>query len=201
MSTYYYAAAALPMLSLSEEPTITSGNFLDFCSEQLTEADYRVLEAGRLDISGSELESSASAVQNNRILKGWHTYEISLRNELVKQRALELKKDAADYSVEGEEIIGMEETAKNAAAGENPLETEKKLYEARWNYLEELGTNIFFTLESLLVYYLQLQLLEKLNKFNPEAGEAYFNAVYTTIRESADQDENSEIESNSGVNP
>ena len=82
-----------------------------------------------------------------------------------------------------------------------PLEKEKRLYEARWRYLEELGTNIFFTLESLIVYYLKLQLLEKLEQFDRERGEEKFSAIYTQIRESADRDENSKIESNSGVNP
>jgi hypothetical protein len=190
LSTYYYAAAALPMLFLSEKPAIDSEEFISFCREQLTEADFAVLTASRLD--GAAEDAALSAARGGMILKKWHSWETALRNELVQQRAVRLKKDPADYTAAGEEIIGMEETAKNAVSGEDPLETEKKLYEARWQYLEELGTNIFFTLESLIVYYLRLQLLEKLNKFDRERGEENFNAVYKQIRE---------IESNSGVNP
>jgi hypothetical protein len=190
LSTYYYAAAALPMLFFPDKPSISSEEFISFCREQLTEADFTVLEASRL--GGTAEEASLSAARGGMILKKWYAWETALRNELVKQRASRLKKDPADYTAPGEEIIGMEETAKNAMSGEDPLETEKKLYEARWRYLEELGTNIFFTLDSLIVYYLQLQLLEKLNKFDRERGEENFNAVYRQIRE---------IESNSGVNP
>ena len=199
MGTYYYAAAALPMLNFSEKTPLTGDAFLSFCREQLTEKDYAVLEASRLDMQSGE--GRVTPVHENQILRKWYTWEISLRNQVVRHRAAQLQKDAGEYSIESEEIIGMEDTVKHAVDGEDPLEKEKRLYEARWRYLEELGTNIFFTLESLIVYYMKLQLLEKLEQFDRERGEEKFSAIYTQITESADRDENSKIESNSGVNP
>lgn len=179
MGTYYYAAAALPMLFLSEKPQIESGDFLEFCREQMSEKDFEILESSHLDVS---VERSAEGKMND-ILRSWYRWERSLRNELAKSRASGLGKDAAEYLREGEEIIGMEETVKQAASADTPLETERRLYEARWNYLDDLGTNIFFTLESLIVYYLKLQLLEKLNLFEKERGEEKFNEIYSRIRE------------------
>ncbi len=191
---YYYASAALPMLFFSEKPLITTEEFLTFCSEQLSSGDYVVMLQSSLEIGNEK------AIENP-ILEKWRTWETSLRNELASIRAQQLQKDREEHMREGIEVIGMDDLVKNALAGDNPLETEKKFYESRWNYLEELGTNIFFTLDSLIVYYLKLQLLEKLFQFDPEAGEENFNTVYTRIREGTDQEEDIEIERNTGVNP
>lgn len=200
------------MLFFNESPPISGDDFITFCKEQLSGKDFALLRRSRLDLGVSagaseggddEIDTAAEEAlsERNAVLDRWRTWETSFRNEIVRLRAAELNKDPNEYLRESEEVTGMAEAVKNALAGENPLETEKKIYEARWNYLEELGTNIFFTLESLIVYYLKLQLLEKINQFDPEQGEENFNTVYRRIREDADREEDIEIESNSGVNP
>lgn len=193
MGTYYYAVAALPMLSLSEKPLITSEDFINFCREQLSDKDFILLKKARIN--------NFEVGPGNSILSNWQKWEIALRNELVKFRAGEKQQDPQEFMRDSEEVIGQQELAKAVFASDTPLDTERKLYEARWMYLEELGTNIFFTLESLIVYFLKLQLLEILYIFDPDTGEENFNTLYNLIREKADHEDNTENESNIGVNP
>lgn len=180
MSFYYYAGAALPMLFFGESLPISREDFLGLCREQLSKKDFLQLQAATID-------SYDTAQADCPVIRQWRKWEVSLRNELAKLRAQEKNKDPEPYLIESEEVLGHFDLAKEAVSNTSPYEAETTLYEARWNYLEDLGTNRFFTLESLIIYYLKLQILEKLALFDREKGSENFEEIYRKIREGTEE--------------
>lgn len=176
MSFYYYAGAALPMLFFGESAPINEETFLELCREQLKKADY-------IQLTDATIDNYNVKQISNPVTQMWRKWEVSIRNELAKLRAQEKGKDPEPYIIESESVLGHFELAKETLSNTSPYEAETALYEARWNYLEELGTNRFFTLESLIVYYLKLQILEKLEQFTRERGGEHFEEIYRKIRE------------------
>ena len=180
MSFYYYAGAALPMLFFGESLPISREDFLGLCREQLSKKDFLQLQAATID-------SYDTAQADCPVIRQWRKWEVSLRNELAKLRAQEKNKDPEPYLIESAEVLGHFDLATDAVSNTSTYEAETTLYEARWNYLEDLGTNRFFTLESLIIYYLKLQILEKLALFDREKGSENFEEIYRKIREGTEE--------------
>ena len=72
-----------------------------------------------------------------------------------------------------------EEGKKSPRAGqimsqETPLDMEMSLEKTRWDFLEEKAHGYFFDLNRLIVYFLQLQILERLDVFDKDKGESFF---------------------------
>jgi len=59
----------------------------------------------------------------------------------------------------------------------NPLEIEKKLLLLRWNLIEEKQQEHHFDLEFLILYFLKLQILDRLSSFNKEKGQEIFQKI------------------------
>ena len=59
---------------------------------------------------------------------------------------------------------------------DNPLEIERRLLHLRWNFLEEQEIGHFFDLHFLIIYYLKLQLLQRLFSFDKQKGKVRFEA-------------------------
>jgi hypothetical protein len=63
----------------------------------------------------------------------------------------------------------------------NPLETEKRLLKIRWDLLDEAEKSHHFDLGFLVIYYLKLQILQMLSRFDKEKGKDRFHRlVYET---------------------
>ena len=56
----------------------------------------------------------------------------------------------------------------------DPLEIEKEILLLRWNFLEDQEMGHFFDLSFLIIYYLKLQILERLFSFDKERGKERF---------------------------
>ena len=175
------------MLFFGESLPISREDFLGLCREQLSKQDFLQLQAARID-------SQDTAQADCPVIRQWRKWEVSLRNELAKLRGQEKNKDPEPYLIESEEVLGHFDLAKEAVSNTSPYEAETILYEARWNYLEDLGTNRFFTLESLIIYYLKLQILEKLALFDREKGSENFEEIYRKIREGTEEEPEPEEE-------
>jgi hypothetical protein len=52
----------------------------------------------------------------------------------------------------------------------NPLEIEKRLLKHRWDFLDHLEQDHHFDFSFLIIYYLKLQILDKLALFDRERG-------------------------------
>lgn len=163
MAQYYFAASFLPFLSYDTEKTITIDDFIELCRDQCTEKDWLVIKRTNIN----ELEYGVPSCST---LEKWITWEINLRNELVRHRAANKKSDPALYLREAAETIDLSVIAQNAFGQESPLAAEEILNRARWSYLDELEFGHYFDIDRLVVYSLKLQILERKNSFDFEKG-------------------------------
>lgn len=162
---YYYFAATLPMLSLEDGPRLNVEEFLARAQEQLSRDDYAALYSVGLVPRYPPSGLTAAG-------RDWYEFETALRNEIASDRARRERCDPEKH-LRGEyrpdpflaDFVG------EAAGEENPLKIEQSLNRKRWEKLEEIGLNHFFNITFLTVYYLKLQLLEKINRMTPPAGE------------------------------
>ena len=159
MDKYYYIAAQLPLLTFGQKPTITKEVFLEEAKKWLTDGEYSNLS--KVDLNDFHFYSSDTV-----FLRGYKTFEEHLRVELAKYR--KAKKTRREYILP-EEIIEIKD--------KNPLEAEGALLYKRWEWLEEKGVEHFFDFTFLVLYFLKLQILERLFTFNKERGKEVFSRI------------------------
>lgn len=161
---YYYLAASLPLLEFGLTSPITYEDFLVRCREQLSDSDMGIIER-------STIEPQKTTQDNFAFLQAWKEFDLALRNELVWLRAAKKGKDALNY-------IRIEEY-RNPFAGnlahlvfnqDSVLEAERLFDQIRWEKIEDLKVGHFFDIEFLASYALELQILERWKKINPEEG-------------------------------
>lgn len=184
---YYYTVSSLPMLSYDTEKFMSLDEFFDCCETTITEKDFNILKSAKL----IPVDDSVSP---EPVLEKWNSRERSLRNELVKMRAGKKGVDSEKYIAAGSLETGVIETAREAFGAPSPLDAELILDKSRWEFLEMLEAGHFFDLGKLVIYSLQLQLLQRKARINKEAGKAGFDEIYSSItgKEKTDNNENTE---------
>lgn len=163
MRQYYYLIASLPMLEFGMKMPFSYDYFLTLCQEQLNRQDMALIK--RASISPSEeIEDSFLT------LREWKRFDITLRNEIAKNRARKFAKDPAQY-LRGEYsdpfIVSYVQWVTTL---DSPLEAERSLDQARWEKIEELGKWHYFDIDYLVTYALKLQILERWERMDSEKG-------------------------------
>lgn len=126
----------------------------------LTSADLNCLERASLDVFDEDEDIA-------QVLAAYRGFERSLRQSLAQLRG------AKALQAEPLQLAKV----KALLSEGNPLEKEKKLLLARWQYIEELEVGHFFDIEFIILYYLKLQLLEQLFSFDKEKGQKIFDGL------------------------
>ena len=167
---YYYVITSLPSLSLSEELPVRKDDFLANCEKYLKKTDFNILES----ISLFDVEKDEASFDIVRRFFGW---ERGVRNALVRLRAEKLGLKPDEF-VRGE-IVDHSQTllAEEAFYTDSPLMAEEILNRARWRYLDELEFGHYFDIERLVVFFIKLQILERISSFDAEEGRERLNAV------------------------
>lgn len=174
MGQYYFTAASLPLLTLENKPSITIDSFLDTCELHMSNSDFTILK-----------NSSVKVPENEESLHGvakvcWE-WEKSLRNELAKLRAAKTNLSADQYVREGEVVFDTNRVASEAFKIESPLEAENYLNVARLAFLDNLTVGHYFDLTFLVIYYLKLQVLDRISNFDKENGFKKYQEIYNNI--------------------
>lgn len=157
-SFYPYLISSLPMLHFGMKLPLSFERFLLKCEEFIPPQDFRILKviAGQ----GAELEQRF-------VIKKWLEFDALLRNELVKLRAIRKKTDPSKYlRPAGYAEASFYHIALAAQRNPAPLEGEKSLDEARWNFLDELSFGHYFDLDFLIIYGYKLLILERWERIN-----------------------------------
>jgi hypothetical protein len=155
---YYYLIASLPMLHFAVKPPFSFKEFLQRCRESIPEKDVEVLE--NLTLEGSR-------AKERPIIKNWLSFDLTLRNELVKLRASRKKIDPTKYlRPDGYASPSFYHIALAAQRNPSPLEGEKILDMERWNFLEGLSLGHHFDLDFLIIYAYKLLILERWERIN-----------------------------------
>ena len=163
MDKYYYLIAQLPFLYFDKETYIDIDSFLEEARKWMRKGDFNCLKV--IDINHTHLRKSDHPVQ-----KTYKEFENRLRTELAEFR--KARKEGHGFKSDlFPETITKEK---------NPLEAEKELMRIRWEFIEELKTSHHFDFGFLVLYYLELQILARLESFDKEEGMQKFKQ-YTEV--------------------
>lgn len=155
MDKYYYFVSQLPLLIFGEKAYVGSENFLVEAQKWLSDKDLSAV----LKVSINDFYTKGD---DNKTLKKYKDFERSLREEI------------ASFRSKGNQEIGFSNL--NLREG-TPLETEQRLLLLRWKFIEGLEEGHFFDLDILILYFLKLQVLERLLSFNKEKGIVRFDKL------------------------
>ena len=174
MGQYYFTVASLPLLSIDTKPSITVESFLSTCELHVSKKDFEIL-----------VNSSINVPDNEEALNGvakicWE-WEKSLRNELAKLRAQNMNISSDEFLRTGDLIFGTHRIATEAITITSPLEAENYLNTARLAFLDTLSVGHYFDLTFLVIYYLKLQILDRISNFDSEKGYANYQEIYKNI--------------------
>lgn len=157
MPSYYtYLISSLPTLNFGSEPPFSFKDFIQKCGSLIPDEEIKVIR--RIPSFDAFLVSDAGS----EVLRKWKDFDIALRNELVKVRALRKKSDPLKY-LRPDEYFQPQIVHIASVALRNPLilEAEKALDFQRWRLLEELSIGHYFDFDVLLIYALKLLILER----------------------------------------
>ena len=155
MDKYYYFVSQLPFLTFGQESYIDKEKFLDQAKKWLSDKDF-------LMISDLSLNDFYPGEGDSKVLVKYKNFERALREEISWFRKNESRI----------------ETSFNLNLNQGtPLEIEKALLHLRWKFIESLEEGHFFDLEILILYFLKVQVLERLLTFDKEKGLVVFDKL------------------------
>jgi len=163
MSKYYYFVAQLPLLTFGQEYYATREYFLDQSKKWLSDKDFVI-------ISDVNLDDFYLKENDNKVLAKYKKFEKTLREEIFVFR----KNDKQGGTFSSNLKLNLGEGT--------PLEIEKRLLKLRWEFIESLREGHFFDLEILIIYFLKIQVLERLFTFDREKGAVIFDKLCEVTR-------------------
>jgi hypothetical protein len=173
MANYYiYFISSLPMLSFSANPPFPTDKFLEMCQGMIPEQELAILKES-LHI-GPDYDYRGAA----QTLRKWSSFNIALRNEIVKIRAARRHVGAEKYlRSDGYGSLDVAHIAIASHRSPSLIEGEKILDQARWGYLEELSSGHYFDFDYLLVYLQKLIILERWMRINTSNRQALLKGM------------------------
>lgn len=160
MDKYFYMVSQLPALAFGRDNPITTEIFLEEAEKWLSKSDLKTLKSVRLFGDGSK---SGKA----EVWKSYQTFEMRFREEIGLWR--KSRREGHEYKPE---------TFQPALVKEgNPLEIEKKLLQVRWKVIDAEEAGHHFDMGILILYFLKLQILDKLSVFDHDAGMEKFKTL------------------------
>jgi len=183
-NSYYYTLASLPFLQIDDRLPFSRDFFLQLCETTISNKDYLEILNTTIDIPEDD------SLLGNLALQYW-SWERTLRNYLVKARAKEMDVEGTAFIRDENTSLDIEEIAVAATKQNTPLDAELFLAQKRWEYIDSLRNVNYFSFENLQVWYLQFQILERLNVFDEEEGFNRYSSLYQEILKG--QNESSEL--------
>ena len=160
MDKYYYFVSQLPMLKFNEKPVIGKDYFLDEAKKWLSLKDLE-------SVLGLNINDFISKKNDLNVLREYKYFERVLREELV------LFRKSLYSNIDSKALTVLDLSIMEG----NPLDVERKLLLLRWDFIEEKEQGHFFDLELLCLYFLKLQILERLVIFDKEKGTLVFDKL------------------------
>lgn len=163
---YYYLTSSFPHIAFGKAAPVKREHFLSECQKWLDHRDLAAL----LNIDSKNIKKDT---KDKGFTREWKEFDVGLRRALAESRA------ARKVSHE-ERILGVASEILDQA---NPLDMERHFEKIRWNFLDEKETDYHFDLNWLMVYYLKLQISERLASFEKEKGAAAFEEACEVVYE------------------
>jgi len=163
MDKFYYLVSQLPLLYFDKDTFVDIDFFLEEAEKWTNTTEYNKLVSA--DINETEVEDS-----DPEVLKEFKKYERKFRKDVAEFR--KAQKEGYEYKTSL--------FPNNVLKEGTPLEIEKNLIKLRWNFLEGREHEHDFDLGFLIIYYLKLQYLRRLESFEKEEGMKKFKK-YTEV--------------------
>lgn len=154
---YYYLIASLPSLRFAEESSIATAGFIGESKKWLLAGDMQILfSAG--------LKNMTIEPYDTEVLKEWKRFNFNFKKELA------LIRQAEKFSKK----FQIPEMLKPIFEQGTPLLKETAFENARWQYLDGKSGLYNFDINWLVLYFLKLQISERLAQFSKDEGEKTF---------------------------
>ena len=196
--TYEYILAGLPELKAGSDAPISLEKLDEFLDEQLAASDKQLLDLLRVPIDEQTLEQGLQA--KNHFVRDWFAFNRDMNNVLVAQicrkHGFDVKKKIVG---EGEvaETLRSHPTQKdfglNEVAGDfdailalsqidDLMAREKAMDALRFEWLQERTEFDFFSIEQVLAYYLEAEMLHRWSLLTIEEGERVFRELVAEMK-------------------
>lgn len=182
MANLYYLMSSLPSILVTDEtPRITYEDLLSQSQHAIDTHNYKRL----IEFNFHKIPNCVNTLHETE--KKFWTWEISLRNELTYLRAKKFGIQPEEHVNFNVRTIGgdIKQIALSAFEEPDPMKVELDLDRARWNLLELNRSTDYFSMNSLLIYSMQLQLITRRSLFNKTTGEINYQREYDLILKEA----------------
>jgi len=166
MNKYYYLITALPYLRFDGQLPITREAFLAECGKWLSAQDLDKITAVDKDAFAADEADPA-------VIAEWKEFDRYLREGLAEIR--EARKSDARESVP----LFFKEILEERT----PLLMDTAIENKRWTFLDEKEAWYHFDINFLILYYLKLQVLERLGSFDKGNGIERFDKLCEVLYE------------------
>lgn len=151
------------MLDFWGELPFSLGDFRESCRNNLTPRDFAVLEQV---IDGKMGESC------HPLLMTWCHIVSALRQEIARRRKRQYQHKAQEqHGDEYSPYPRIAELLNRADQTEDLYQAQMMIERVGWQYLDEMLTGHFFSLENILVYAIKLKILARLAAMTEARGE------------------------------
>ena len=157
---FYYLISSLPELFLDKKPLITQGSLLEECAKWLSPEQMKTLQ----DIAVLNTDFSS---EKENLSDQWKTFDMALLSQLANVRSFRKQKLQVVPEIMVQDIE--KET--------DPLKKEYIIAQKQLEYLSEIVQGHEFDLDYVMVYYLKLLIIERINSFNKEKGQEVFQSL------------------------
>ena len=168
---YEYLIAGLPELKAGDKAPITIEQLEKQLAEQMNEQDKEQLRLMKCRASYGVCP----------FVRDWQLFNRDLNNvltaEICRKHGLDIKKN-----ILGEMPDDIEPEVKALSQITNLYERERQIDAVRFKWLEERTQMITFSLENVLAYYLELQMLCRWDVLTRETGEKIFREIVTDMK-------------------
>jgi len=169
MDKYIYFATEMPLLKFGSEKFPSKDDFLAEAEKWMSPKDLSALV--EVDLNDYSIRDAKG------IYAGFLEFEYAIRRELAAARKA---------AKEGHEYKSSLLPASFLKEG-TPLEREKKILSMHWDWLEDAEFGHYSDWDFFCIYFLKLQILERLSVFDQKEGHKAFE---TAVEKSIEQKEN-----------
>lgn len=160
MGKYYYLVASLPYLKFGRESPLSSDAFLGECRKWFPEEQLEKLA----DIN---IKNPAPKPGDTEMTRNWKIFDMELRQTIARFRGVGQKGPGR----------AIPHFLKDVMEQKDPLIREKEIEKVRWDYLDGESHKYLFDENVLAIYYIKLQIMERLAAFDAGKGQHKFNKL------------------------
>ncbi len=173
------------MLQFSQKLPLSYADFLSSYSESVSVPDGMFLQSLKRNF---RFETEDESGEDHLITRQWNEFVHDVTSELAHLRIIKARKESEHHQHEDKDIYSMVlsgevvDGVRTVFSMDDPLASELALLKLYWDKAESLRGSHAFDTTSLLVYAIQLRILERKELFDPLEGNQEFKRLFHDIQ-------------------